>query len=470
MKKILKTLLFVLAVVIALPAILVSGINAKTSASTIQSVINYSTFESEINSILGEYIRFDERLAGSTDEKNASEFIANYLDSTGKLVARDDAYVKNGVQTFKFESSFSGKFETSQNIIYTLKSTKTTDKKVIIGCHYDALAYDYNLNSENYGQRVATEGVNGSAGSVATVLALANFLSADNLDFNIEFVFFGAGEDNRAGSKFYTNGISDKDKENIVCMINLSQIAFGKNIYFYMNEISTKTSKFVENVTYENRVDISKINISRLNKVLINTENSELGLNYTHIALDSDNVNFMNTGIETISIFSGEYEEGIVIGRQEFSGNNLITYTPNDNLNYIAENHQGYSIAENLYKAYSAICSTILNSEFVSTFEAGKGSTSWFYKIFANENLVLCLTAIVFIVIMIIAMFVYYKLSIKAYYANIEIEFVSSVMKISDQIDKNGTDDKVAKAISQVIANDIKKDKVIKQKHKKDDK
>lgn len=470
MKKILKTLLVVLVVVIAMPAVLASGINAKTSASTTQAVISYSTFESEINSILGEYIRFDERLAGSADEKDASEFIASYLENTHKLVARNDTYVKNGVQTFEFESSFSGKFETSQNLIYTLKSTKATDKKIIIGCHYDALAYDYNLNSETYGQRVATEGVNGSAGSVAMVLALANYISAENLEYNIEFVFFGAGESNRAGSKFYTNGISEKDKENIICMINISQIAYGKNMYFYMNEISTKTSKFVENVTYENRVDISKINVARLNKVLVDTEDSELGLNYTHVALDSDNVNFMKAGIETISIFSGEYEDGIVIGRQEFSGNNLITYTSNDNLSYIAENRQGYSVAENLFKAYSAICTTILDSEFVSTFEAGKGSTNWFYKIFANENLVLCLTAVVFIVLIIVAMFVYYKLSVKAYYANVEMEFLSSVMKISDQIDKDGTDDKVAKTISQVIANDIKKDKSIKTKHKKDDK
>ena len=50
------------------------------------------------------------------------------------------------------------------------------------------------------------------------------------------------------------------------------------------------------------------------------------------------------------------------------------------------------------------------------------------------------------------------------------MEFLSSVMKISDQIDKNGKDDTVAKVVSQVIANDIKKEKVIKVKRQKKDK
>ncbi len=469
MKKIYKIFLLALACVFALPAVAVSSL--KTSAATANVITSYSTFESTVNSIISEYAVFDERLAGSEDEKKASEYIKNYLDTKTSLVARNDAYVKNGVQTFKFESIFSGVFETSQNIIYTLKSSKTTEKKVVIGCHYDALSYDLNLNSETYGEIIASEAINGSAGSVATMLTLATYLSANDLDFNIEFVFFGAGESNKAGSNYYSTGINDEDKANIICMINLSQIAYGENLYFYMNEVSTKSTDFVEEVTYENRVDIEKINVSRLNKVLLGSNGNELGLAYTHIALDSDNINFMKEGIETINIFSGDYSKGIVIGRQEFAGNDLITYTANDNIAYITENREDYVIAENLYEVYKTIFVTITNDAFVSTFEASAGSTDLFYKVFTNSNLVLYLTVVVFIVLVIVALYVYYKLSIKAYYANIEMEFLSSVMKISDQIDKNGKDDTVAKVVSQVIANDIKKDKVIKvKKSKKDNK
>ena len=83
--------------------------------------------------------------------------------------------------------------------------------------------------------------------------------------------------------------------------------------------------------------------------------------------------------------------------------------------------------------------------------------------------MVLYLTVVAFIVNLIIAMFVYYKLSIKAYHANVETEFLSSVVKICEQIDENGTDPNIPKAVNQVIARDIKKDKTIKSRRKKKD-
>ena len=70
----------------------------------------------------------------------------------------------------------------------------------------------------------------------------------------------------------------------------------------------------------------------------------------------------------------------------------------------------------------------------------------------------------------VVAMYIHYKLSIKAYHANVEVEFLSSVVKISESIDKTGVDANVPKVVGQVLANDIKKDKVIKVKKNKKDK
>ena len=252
-------------------------------------------------------------------------------------------------------------------------------------------------------------------------------------------------------------------------MINVSQIALGTDLYFYMNEIETKSSKFVEDVIYNNRIDVKKINVSNLNKILISEQN-ELGLDYNHVAIDSDNINFMKEGIETINIFAGDYSKGVTIGRQEFAGEDLITYTANDCLEYIATNLPDYSIGNNLYEVFNVIYTTITDAKFVSNFEGAKGSTNWFYKVFTNQTFVLYLTAVAFIIFVIAAMYIYYKLSIIAYYANVEMEFLSSVVKITEQLDKTGKDDNVAKVVSQVIANDIKKDKVIKVKPSKDDK
>lgn len=472
MKKIIKFLVFIIALVIAIPSTLgFSG--AVASANTVTTVVSKSAFSSTASSIISEYSAIKNRLAGSDGEKQASVYIKNYLDNlkTTKtnLVAKNNAYIKDGEQKFTFNSKFSSIVESSQNIIYTLNSNKETDKKVIIGCHYDSMAIDMDMTSEAYGKQIESESINGSAASVATLLAIATYLPVENLDFDVEFVFFGAGESNHAGSNYYTSGISKEDKKNIVCMINISQVALGTDLYFYMNEIETKSSKFVEDVIYNNRVNVKKIDVSNLNKMLI-AEQNELGLDYNHVALDSDNINFMKEGIETINIFAGDYSKGVIIGRQEFAGQDLLTYTANDSLEYIATNLPDYSVENKLYEVFNAVYSTITDNNFVSVFESSKGSTNWFYKVFTNNTLVLYLTVVVFIVFVIVAMYIYYKLTIKAYYANVEMEFLSSVVKITEQLDKNGKDDNVAKVVSQVIANDIKKDKVIKVKPSKKDK
>ena len=468
MKKFIKYIAFVLLLVFGISV----GSSSKSvaSAATVPVGVSYSNFSGTVNSIINEYAVFTERTPGSEGEKKAAAYIKNYINTNlgTRLIAANNGYIVDGVQTFNFEYSHSGKYEQSQNLIYTMKASTETTKKVIIGCHYDAIAFDMDLTSETYGQITASESINGSAGNVATLLALATYLPTNNLAYNIEFVFFGAGEAENAGSNYYSKGISDDEKANIICMINLNQIAFGENLYFYMDEVETTASKFVENVTYDSRVDIEKIDTVHLNKIM-NGEVKELGLDYSHIALDSDNVNFMKNGVQTINIFAGDYSEGVVIGRQEFYGKDIITYTVNDNRDYIALYDLEYSISQNLYEVFKAVSVVLTDTNFMSTFEAAKGSTNWFYSIFGNQNLVLYLSAIAFVVFIVIAMFIYYKLSIKAYHANIEMEFLSSVVKITDQLDKTGKDEKVAKVVSQVIANDIKKDKVIKGKPPKDE-
>lgn len=470
MKKIFKTIIFVLVAAIAVPVFMAKPVtvgeaNAATPASPI---ISASDFETNVNGILTDFSVYKDRTPGSVGEKTASEYIRNYLVDNTELQAVTTKHFENGIQSFQFESSNAGGYINSQNIIFRLAATTETTKKVIIGCHYDAVAYDMDITSENYGKFVDSESLNGSAGNVAVLLSLAKYLPAQK-DFAVEFVFFGAGEDNKAGSKYYTQGISKDDKKNIVCMININQVAVGQNLYFYMNEVDTKTADFVETTTYNSRVGIERVSVSHLNKMLL-SEPNELGLDYTHVGLDSDNINFMSEGIETINIFAGNYSEGIIIGRQEFYDYELLTYTANDNLAYVNETFPDFSVAANLYEAFKAVTTILSADSFIATFEAAKGSTNFFYKVFTNKNLVLYLTAIVFVLFVIIAMYVYYKLSIKAYYANVEVEFLSSVVKISDELDKTGKDDSVAKVVSQVIANDIKKDKVIKVKPSKDDK
>ena len=467
MKKLMKIFVMVLVSVFALP--MFANVKSNASATNPQSsLVSAEQFESDINDILTGFLINSNRIAGTQKELDAANYIKNYLGGITNVKPKSTPHVVEGVQTFTFESNISGLYNTSQNIIFEYNPQEETAKKVIVACHYDSIAYKFNEEKMIY-EEVSSESLNGSAASVAFLLALAKNLPYQNINYNIEFVFFGAGESNNAGSNIYVQGLSAEEKENILCMINIDEIALGKNVYFYVDEIDNKFSNFVNKVASDNKLNISKVESSHLNKVLLNEVN-ELGLNYTHIALQSDNINFMKSGITTLSVFAGDYEEGVVIGKSEFGGDEVVTFTENDSLAYISENIGMDLVNKNLFEVYKSVGYVLTDADFVSVALDSQNSSKAFYAVFGNKKLVVYLTAVAFVVFVIVAMYIYYKLSIRAYNANVEIEFLSTVVKISEQIDKDGVDSNVPKVISQVIANDIKKDKTIKRKRKDDEK
>lgn len=456
-----KIRIFILCLMLSFVACFGCFANKNKVVYATDASVSFQTFSSDIDDILADFCAdYKARIAGSENEKSASEYIRNYLrDNATLLTEKNDLSTTNGVQTFQFVNDYTGLYNKSQNIIFEYKHANSTGKKIIIACNYDApLTY----NSET-GEYVSFENdaLNSSAGDVALCLMLGKNLPSLNLDFDIEFVFFGAGENSCAGSEFYLNGISEEDAKNILCVINIDKIALGKNIYFYIDEISSEFSKFVANTC---SAFASEIDTNHLNKTeMVDTK---LNLGYSHIALNSDNFNFMSQGLTTINLFAGEYENGIILGRNEYNDSEVITYTKNDTIAYINENFGQDVIVNNLYKTSLAIETLLTNENFVSKSASSSGQTAWFYKIFANSNLASYLTILAFFVILVVSMYVYYKLTVKSYYADVEVEFLSSVVKISDQIEKDGSNSDVSKVVGQVLANDIKKDKTLKSRKK----
>ncbi len=427
--------------------------------------LNYSQFAAYQNEVLTEFSQYKNRINGTTGEAQAAAFIKSKLDElcleNSQLSAVNSASTEAGVQEFRFNSITDGLDYYSQNLIYFHKSQTETDKKVIIGTNYDSLALEINDTSVYF---VESEGINASAGSVSLLLAIAKTLPLLNLPFNVEIIFFGAGESFNAGSNHYVKGILPETKENILCMINLDNLAVGENLYFYVDEVETNFSSFVE----ESALNSAQIPLVHLGKTLLDYEN-ELGLDYYHIAMNSDNINFMSQQILSINFFAGDYEEGIIYGRCEHSGEDLLTYTSNDNLKYIAEKYGANYVSQNLYKAYEEVVSLLSNENFAGECAAAQNQTKLFYDIFGNQKIITYLTAVVLIVIIAIAIGIHLRLSLKSYDANIEPEFMSTVISISQNIDETCTDENIPKAVSQVVANDIKKDKIIKTKKNKKD-
>ena len=432
--------------------------------------MNYTQFLNYQNKVLNEYRQLKNRQAGTDGEKNAANFIKAELDKICKenqnLIPVNSSSVEDGVQKFTFTSKMTGLNCFSQNLVYFYKANTDTDKKIIIGCNYDSLALYSDMYEVSF---VESESINGSAGSVAMLLSFVKSISSLNLPYNVEIIFFGAGESDYAGSKYYSKGILPEVKEDILCMLNIDNIAVGKNLYFYVDEVNTKFSTYAANILKEIGSYLKEVDLVHLGKVMLDYEN-ELGLEYQHIAMASDNIVFMSEGITTINFFAGDYDDGIVYGRSEYLGEDTITYTENDNLDYITQKYGSEYVSTNLYKVYDAIVSILKDENFEQTCLSSQNETKLFYAVLGEQKIIAYLSVVVLIILIAVAISLHYRLSIKSYNANIEPEFLSTVISISQHVDESCTDETVPKAVSQVIARDIRKDKMLnmKKKNKKD--
>ncbi|AUS08904.1 DUF4910 domain-containing protein [Laceyella sacchari] len=102
----------------------------------------------------------------------------------------------------------------SQNVIGTLKASKkaSTKKTLILGAHYDG---------------VDTPAANDNASGTSTMLEVARALSHKKLNMNVKFIAFGAEEAGLVGSEYYVQSLQDKDKANIVGMVNMDMVGVG---------------------------------------------------------------------------------------------------------------------------------------------------------------------------------------------------------------------------------------------------
>lgn len=464
MKKIIKSISFVLAGLLLVICLSLSFNNStlKNANAANFAGATPTEFADTVTEILNDYVNFDERVAGSDDEKLAGDYIISKLDET-KCEPLVNDNITDGEQKFTFQSIFDGIYYSSRNIIYNYNSKKATDKKVIIGCSYDSVAYKYN----EYGEitsLVSSQGVNGSAGSVAVLLALAEYLPEFEFDFNIQFVFFGAGSSDNAGSRFFTQGIKDEELNNILLMINLDNIAVGRNLYFYIDEIENDFSKYVSDFSSKNQLDIKKVSVSNLGKLILTSPN-ELGFMYRHICLTSNNIQFMKRGILTMNIFAGDYSNGIVLGRSEYADQEVVTFTGNDNLEYITNAYGEDSITNNLYSVYDTLQMLLKDNKFEATCVSSVGQTEWVYKFFTGEKLPAFITLSATIILIGVALIIHFKLTKRAYYANIEKGFIKTVLDITSNISGKVEDEDIPKFISEIIVRDIKRDKKIKGKN-----
>lgn len=333
------------------------------------------------------------RFAGSDEELFSAMFIKSKMEQLSSFVAVDDQTTKNGVQSFEFISSIDKMTKKSQNIVFRKETTTSSKKKVVLGTNYDIKQKKSTTfsNKNEESNDVMFDGANESASSIAVLLAFAKLLDKKSeLGFTIEIVFFGAGTENYAGSDFYVKCLSNSDCANILAMINLDKVGLGENNYFYVNEFENSQTDFVKK-TLKKLDSFKKIETKNMLHI---SQNSPNGLPYTHIALESDHSLFMARHINVVNFFSGAYENLLTVGTNEYDGEHNITYTKNDNLEYISENVSNFS--ENVGDVLLAVQSLVFDKNFVLEMEKNNGSKA-FYEKYDKEKAVYISIALLFV-------------------------------------------------------------------------
>ncbi len=148
------------------------------------------------------------RVTGSTNNELAGEYISQKFIEYGLDVK---------IQEFEFNSRFSddgkeasnGRIIKGRNIIGTLEGK--SNKKIIIGAHYDTVP--------------GSPGANDNAAGVAILMEIAKALSYENFYHTIVFVAFDAEEQYFRGSSYYLQNV--ENPETIDFMIDIDSVSRG---------------------------------------------------------------------------------------------------------------------------------------------------------------------------------------------------------------------------------------------------
>lgn len=401
MKKLLQKIIPVILIFImlfSLPVIISKPAKAADSSSELLAV------ETQIDGYLKDFLsvtsttlheEIADRRPGTEGEKKAALKIWNTLMSGtefANLVPVESDSTKNGVQYFQFLSTLNNHYAVSQNIRFVKKSTKSGGKKVIIGTSYDNHSY-FDAENKKYIDSAS------SAGGVATLLYLSKLINNfdENIMFDVEVVFFGAGSSNNAGAFAYTDVLTKADKENTLLFINLDQIMLGQNIYLYVNEVQTKQEKFLSK-TFNN----SGVQAAEYEKAVCIASSKYEGFDYTHRGMEGNNIAFLKHSITSLNVFCGYYEN---IGeRLEYKGETTVANTKTDTYTQIKEIY-GFG---NMAKVAAGI-KNILGADTLSyEMMKDKKANSW-YLYMSNAKLPIAIMVVVILLFGLIYVWIYYS-------------------------------------------------------------
>lgn len=274
------------------------------------------------------------RVAGSPGEAAAADWLAEKVESMGYDVEKQKVDL----------SDLGYAYDESCNVVATKPSASSGAKTVVVGAHYDSA--DVN----------GCQGVVDNGCGVAALLAVAQRLANEELPFNVEFVFFGSEELGSVGAYQFVSGLTDKEKDDILLMINLDAIANGDKLYIWGEDISNpQTNYFVE------KSEGKMVAAPRNKGVVMNYPGFRP---YYEIMQSSDSTEFLAAGIPVALFFSGNFDSSS-FGYVENDGAEDVSHTSYDTLKAVKERY-GTRFIENTEAVVDTVCSGLVDSGFES--------------------------------------------------------------------------------------------------------
>ena len=318
-----KLMMVLIALCLAISSFFVPHVNSFASAEYEESPIMVSEIKSELVSLLSSDARII-RKGGSDGEKNTLEYILSNLAGVSGLTAINNGYFNAGKQIVDFEDS-DGFSKSTYNVGIRYPSTNASAKTISILTNVSntpIITYSYDSNGNAKKNYNYVEAVNESAGSVAMMMAMAKYLANNSFtfNFNIDFIFCGAGDENSCGAQAYKRSISQDISKNplIIC---LNKITVGDYNYFYAQDFSSEYEKYV--AKYLN----SGYGFKEFNKTtaLVNNYSTNNEMAFAHAGIEGSAEVFAGTAFNLVSIFSGNYNGISSLGRPESSTHAELT-------------------------------------------------------------------------------------------------------------------------------------------------
>jgi len=341
----------IVALIIILAAFCFSVPQGVQTRIALAESVDYASFNLVISNDLQNLIELadgEAKTAGSAAEKAVADYINDKMQGLTTFTPNGK---EGGFSSFDFVNQ-SGVLSHSQNVIY-LKDNPNTDKKVIIGTHYDT--YSSNVEAK-------TQGVNANLSSVATLLEIARQIDLSEYSMDIEIVFFGAGEVGLYGAYNYTLSLDESAIENIVLMINIEHLLAGDYLNAYTAGNNLETYDYVNNVAQGYNIELKKPIIAYS---FIEDDSHIFNREYLHRGLYSNSADFEKLGINTLFFFKGNESDTDAIGKTESKTYADISNTENDTIENIKTLY-GEDYILGAYNTAKVINGLLMREDFMS--------------------------------------------------------------------------------------------------------